>query len=136
MKTNEEKPRTRKLVDAIIISSLSSVIATVIGGVAFMVYTQARDATNDIRDIKIQLQKTQAELKQANDTIISELAPLRAEHEIANKRFDEISRFLQTQSDGFSLPESPTYGDIKKEEDDLKDQFNPTQQQAPPNINQ
>ena len=88
MKTNEEKPRTRKLVDAIIISSLSSVIATVIGGVAFMVYTQARDATNDIRDIKIQLQKTQAELKQANDTIISELAPLRAEHEIANKRFD------------------------------------------------
>ena len=131
----EEKqiPRSKKLLDAIIISSLSSMIAALIGGVAFLVYGQAQDATNDIKDIKTQLNKMQQDIEKANNTIISELAPLKAEHETADKRFSEIEKHLNGDGKDFLLPERPTYEDVKEEEDDLKGQFNA--QQLPPNLN-
>jgi len=132
MSENDNRTTTKKIIDAVIISSLSSLVASVIGAVAFMVYMQAQAATDDIRDIKIQLNIMQQELQKANDTIISELAPLKAEHEIADKRFEEIDKYLHNQSGEFLLPESPTYNDIKEEEDDLKGQFQPFNQQAPP----
>jgi hypothetical protein len=133
MTEKKETTRTKKLLDAIIISSLSSMIAALIGGVAFLVYGQAQDATNDIRDIKTQLNKMQEEITQANNTIISELAPLKAEHESADKRFSEIEKHLNGEGEDFLLPERPTYEDVKEEEDDLKGQFNT--QQMPTNLN-
>ena len=131
----EEKQRStsKRLLDAIVISSLSSMIATVFGGVAFLVYSQAQTATEDIKEIRATMEAMQKELERANDTIISELAPLKAEHEIANERFDEISKFLQNNMGEFILPKSPTYDDIKETEEDLKDQFPIFQQAAPPN---
>jgi uncharacterized protein YlxW (UPF0749 family) len=132
MSENDNRTTTKKIIDAVIISSLSSLVASVIGAVAFMVYMQAQTATSDIRAIKIQLDTMQQELQKANDTIISELAPLKAEHESANKRFEEIEKYLQNQTADFLLPERPTYDDIKEEEDDLKGQFQPFNQQALP----
>ena len=132
MSENDNRTTTKKIVDAVIISSLSSLVASVIGAVAFMVYMQAQTATDDIRDIKTQLDTMQQELQKANDTIISELAPLKAEHESANKRFEVIDKYLQNQTGEFLLPERPTYNDIKEEEDDLKGQFQPFNQQAHP----
>ena len=96
-----------------------------------MVYMQAQTATDDIRDIKSRLDIITKEIKDTNETIISEIAPLKAEHETANKRFDEITKFLQKNTGEFVLPERPTYEEIKEQEDDLKGQFQPYQQQAP-----
>jgi septal ring factor EnvC (AmiA/AmiB activator) len=129
---NEKKSTPKKLLDAIIISSLSSMIATVFGGMAFLVYSQAQTATDDIKDIQTNIEAMQKEVEKANDTIIGELAPLKAEHEAANKRFDEIGKFLKDGTGDFVLPKRPTYDDIKEEEDNLKDQFNQAQQMSPP----
>jgi len=129
----KERSTSKKLLDAIVISSLSSMIATVFGGVAFLVYSQAQTATEDIKEIRASMEAMQKELERANDTIISELAPLKAEHEIANARFDEISKFLQNNMGDFTLPKSPTYNDIKDEEEDLKSNFPTFQQTAPMN---
>ena len=133
MSESKERSTSKKLLDAIVISSLSSMIATVFGGVAFLVYSQAQTATEDIKEIRASMEAMQKELERANDTIISELAPLKAEHEIANARFDEISKFLQNNMGDFTLPESPTYDDIKDEEEDLKNNFPTFQQTAPMN---
>lgn len=132
MSEDDNRTTTKKIIDAVIISSLSSLVASVIGAVAFMVYNQAQTATDDIRDIKIQLDTMQQELQKANNTIISELAPLKAEHSSAEDRFKEIEKYLQNQTGEFLLPEKPTYNDIKEEEKDLKGQFQPFNQQAPP----
>jgi tetrahydromethanopterin S-methyltransferase subunit G len=132
MSEDDNRTTTKKIIDAVIISSLSSLVASVIGAVAFMVYNQAQTATDDIKDIKTQLDTMQQELQKANDTIISELAPLKAEHESVNKRFEEIDKYLHNQTGEFLLPERPTYDDIKEEEEDLKGQFQPFSQQAPP----
>ena len=132
MSENDNRTTTKKIMDAVVISSLSSLVASVIGAVALMVYMQAQAATDDIRDIKIQLNIMQQELQKANDTIIRELAPLKAEHETANKRFEEIEKYLQNQTADFLLSKRPTYDDIKEEVDDLKGQFQPFNQQALP----
>ena len=128
----ENKTTAKKILDTVVISSLTSLIASIVGGVAFYVYSQATTATEDIREIKSRLEAIQKDIEKTNDAIISEIAPLKAEHTASDKRFDEVERFLQNNMGGFILPESPTYKDIRKEEDELKGQFNPTQQQAPP----
>ena len=116
-----------------VISSLSSMIATVFGGVAFLVYSQAQTATDDIKEIRGMMEAMQEDHKEANDAIVNELAPLKAEYATANDRFDEISKFLQSNMGDFTLPDRPTYDDIKEEEEDLKNQFPIFQQSAPIN---
>ena len=133
MTDKQSKTTAKKILDTVVISSLSSLVASIIGGVAFMVYMQAQTATNDIRDIKSHLEAIQKDIEKTNDAIISEIAPLKAEHATSDTRFDEIERFLQSNMGEFILPEPPTYSDIKQEEDDLKGQFNNIQQQAPIN---
>ena len=131
--TSEDKKNTaKKILDTVVISSLTSLIASIVGGVAFYVYSQATTATEDIREIKSRLDSIQEDIKKTNDTIISEIAPLKAEHHASDERFNEVEKFLQNNMGEFILPEAPTYNEIKQEEDDLKGQFSPVQQQAIP----
>jgi len=125
----ENKTTAKKILDTVVISSLTSLIASIVGGVAFYVYSQAQTATEDIRDIKVQLKMIHQDIEKTNEAIVEEIAPLKAEHEADDKKFDEITKFLQNNMGGFELPKPPTYEDIKKEEEDLKNQFNVTQQQ-------
>ena len=132
MSEKEKATTAKRILDTVVISSLTSLIASIVGGVAFYVYSQATTATEDIRHIKLQLETIQKDIEQTNETIIGEIAPLKAEHDIADRRFEEIDKYIKSQSDEFLLPENPTYSDIKKEEEDLKNHFNTMQQQAPP----
>lgn len=128
----ENKTTTKKILDTVVISSLTSLIASIVGGVAFYVFSQAHTATEDIRDIKFQLESIHQDIKKTNEAIVEEIAPLKAEHEADNKKFEEITKFLQNNMGAFELPEPPTYQDIKKEKEDLKDQFD-TIQHSPDN---
>ena len=122
---------TKKILDTVVISSLTSLIASIVGGVAFYVYSQAQAATEDIRDIKYQIKVIHQDIEKTNKAIVEEIAPLKAEHEADSEKFNEITKFLQNNMGGFELPKPPTYEDIKKEEEDLEGQFNTTQQQFP-----
>lgn len=126
---NKKTTTAKKILDTVVVSSLTSLIASIVGGVAFYVYSQAQTATEDIRDIKVQLKMIHQDIEKTNEAIVEEIAPLKAEHEADDKKFDEITKFLQNNMGGFELPKPPTYEDIKKEEEDLKNQFNVTQQQ-------
>ena len=131
--TPEDKKNTaKKILDTVVISSLTSLIASIVCGVAFYVYSQATTATDDIREIKSRLEAIQGDIEKTNDNIISEIAPLKAEHNASNTRIDEVEKFLQNNMGEFILPKAPTYNEIKEEEDSLKGQFNPAQQQVAP----
>ena len=129
----ENKTTAKRILDTVVISSLTSLIASIVGGVAFYVYSQAQTATEDIRDIKDQLEMIHQDIEKTNEAIVEEIAPLKAEHEADSEKFDEITKFLQNNMGGFELPKPPTYQDIEKEREDLKGQFNTTQQQSFPN---
>jgi len=122
----ESKTTAKKIIDTVVISSLTSLIASIVGGVAFYVYSQATTATEDIKEIKIQL-------KVIREESIEQLAELKAEHTKSDERFNEISKFLDNSMGGFTLPEKPTHKEIIEEKDILEEKFNPTQQQVPPN---
>jgi glutamate synthase domain-containing protein 3 len=122
----ENKTTAKKILDTVVISSLTSLIASIVGGVAFYVYSQAATATEDIKDIKIQLEVIREES-------IEQLAELKAEHVKSDERFNEISKFLKNSMGGFTLPEKPTHKEITEEKEILEEKFNPTQQQAFPN---
>ena len=125
----ENKTTAKKILDTVVISYLTSLIASIVGGVAFYVYSQAATATEDIRDIKMQLEVIREES-------VEQLAELKAEHEKSDERFNEISKFLENSMGGFTLPEKPTHEEITEEKDILEEKFNPTQQtqqQAFPN---
>ena len=132
MAEKEKETTAKRILDTVVISSLTSLIASIVGGVAFYVYSQAHTATEDIRDIKVQIEAIQKDIEKTNEAIIGEIAPLKAEHETADRRFEEIDKYIKSKSVEFLLSDSPTYNDIKKEEEELKNQFNTTQQQAPP----
>jgi|TARA_R110000824_G_C15077118_1_gene663970 hypothetical protein len=129
---NKKATTAKKILDTVVISSLTSLIASIVGGVAFYVYSQAQTATEDIRDIKSQLKTIHQDIEKTNEAIVEEIAPLKAEHAADDKKFDEITKFLQNNMGGFELPKPPTYQDINKEREDLKGQFNTTQQQSLP----
>ena len=120
----ENKATTKKIIDTVVIASLTSLIASIVGGVAFYVYSQATTATEDIKEIKIQL-------KVIREESIEQLAELKAEHVKSDERFNEISKFLENSMGGFTLPDKPTHEDIIEEKDILEKKFNPIQQQAP-----
>ena len=120
----KNKTTTKKIIDTVVISSLTSLIASIVGGVAFYVYSQATTATEDIREIKLQL-------KVIREESIDQLAELKAEHDKSDERFSEISKFLENSMGGFTLPDKPTHEEIIEEKNDLEEKFNATQQQAP-----
>ena len=122
----ENKTTTKKIIDTVVISSLTSLIASIVGGVAFYVYSQATTATEDIKEIKLQL-------KVIREESVEQLAELKAEHVKSDERFNEISKFLENSMGGFTLPEKPTHKEIIEEKNILEEKFNPVQQQAPPN---
>ena len=123
--SEEKKTTTKKIVDTVVVSSLTSLIASIVGGVAFYVYSQATTATEDIREIKLQL-------KTIREESVEEFAALKAERKTDGERFDEISRFLQNNMGEFVLPKKPTYEDVKEQKDELEDKFNQVQQRTPP----
>ena len=123
----ENKTTAKKILDTVVISSLTSLIASIVGGVAFYVYSQATTATEDIKEIKVQL-------KVIREESIEQLAELKAEHIKSDERFNEISKFLENSMGGFTLPEKPTHKEITDVKDILEGKFNPTQQQAPSNL--
>ena len=122
----ENKTTTKKIIDTVVISSLTSLIASIVGGVAFYVYSQATTATEDIKEIKLQI-------KVIREESIEQLAELKADHDKNNERFNEISKFLDNSMGGFTLPEKPTHEEIIEEKNDLEEKFNPVQQQTPIN---
>ena len=122
----ENKTTTKKIIDTVVISSLTSLIASIVGGVAFYVYSQATTATEDIKEIKLQI-------KVIREESIEQLAELKADHDKNNERFNEISKFLDNSMGGFTLPEKPTHEEITEEKNDLEGKFNPVQQQTPIN---
>ena len=122
----ENKTTTKKIIDTVVISSLTSLIASIVGGVAFYVYSQATTATEDIKEIKLQL-------KVIREESIEQLAELKADHDKNNERFNEISKALDNSMGGFTLPEKPTHEEIVEEKDILEEKFNATQQKAPIN---
>jgi|TARA_R110000851_G_scaffold223365_3_gene376273 hypothetical protein len=122
----ENKTTAKKILDTVVISSLTSLIASIVGGVAFYVYSQATTATEDIKEIKLQI-------KVIREESIEQLAELKADHDKNNERFNEISKFLDNSMGGFTLPEKPTHEDIIEKKNNLEEKFNPVQQQAPIN---
>ena len=122
----ENKTTTNKIIDTVEISTLTSLIASIVGGVAFYVYSQATTATEDIKEIKLQL-------KVIREESIEQLAELKADHDKNNERFNEISKFLDNSMGGFTLPEKPTHEEITEEKNNLEEKFNPVQQQVPIN---
>ena len=122
----ENKTTTKKIIDTVVISSLTSLIASIVGGVAFYVYSQATTAPEDIKEIKLQI-------KVIREESIEQLAELKADHDKNNERFNEISKFLDNSMGGFTLPEKPTHEEIIEEKNDLEEKFNPVQQQTPIN---
>ena len=119
----ENKATAKKILDTVVISSLTSLIASIVGGVAFYVYSQATTASEDIREIKLQI-------KVIREESIEQLAELKAEHVKSDERFNEISKFLDNSMGGFTLPEQPTHEEIIEEKVNLQEKFNPVQQQA------
>ena len=91
----DDRTVTKKIIDTVVMSSLTSLIASIVGGVAFYVYSQAQTATEDIRDIKYQLKTIHQDIEKTNEAIVEEIAPLKAEHEADNEKFNEITKFLQ-----------------------------------------
>ena len=126
MSEEDKKTTTKKILDTVVISSLTSLIASIVGGVAFYVYSQATTASEDIREIKLQI-------KVIREESIEQLAELKADHEKSDERFNEISSFLKNNMGEFILPEKPTHEEIIEEKDILEEKFNPVQQQAFPN---
>lgn len=124
MSEEDKKTTAKKILDTVVISSLTSLIASLVGGVAFYVYSQATTATEDIKVIKLQL-------KVIREESIDQLAELQADHDKNIERFNEISKFLDNSMGGFTLPEQPTHEEITEEKDNLKEKFNPTQQSYP-----
>tara|TARA_R110000796_G_scaffold171162_1_gene288185 strand:- start:22 stop:399 length:378 start_codon:yes stop_codon:yes gene_type:complete len=122
----ENKTTAKKILDTVVISSLTSLIASIVGGVAFYVYSQATTATEDIKEIKLQI-------KVIREESIEQLAELKADHDKNNERFNEISKFLDNSMGGFTLPEKPTHEDIIEKKNNLEEKFNPVQQQTPIN---
>ena len=123
----ENKTTAKKILDTVVISSLTSLIASIVGGVAFYVYSQAATATEDIKEIKFQL-------KTIREESIEQLAELKADHDKSDERFNEISKFLENSMGGFTLPEKPTHKEITEEKNNLEEKFNPVQQQLPPQL--
>ena len=69
----DDRTVTKKIIDTVVMSSLTSLIASIVGGVAFYVYSQAQTATEDIRDIKYQLKTIHQDIEKTNEAIVEEI---------------------------------------------------------------
>ena len=75
----EDKPRrTRRLLDAIIITTVSSVIATVVAGIALVVFQQVYSAQTSIGVQSIEIQNLRKDLTKTQELLAEELAPIKA----------------------------------------------------------
>ena len=101
---NEQKPRRfQKLWDATLIASVSSVIGTVMAGIAFFVFQQAYSAQNRINLHEMELNNLRDDLVTTQAMIAEELAPIKAwisdygGDPLWKEDVDELRRQLQKQ---------------------------------------
>jgi Skp family chaperone for outer membrane proteins len=77
--TEDKKPRrTRRLLDAIIITTVSSVIATVVAGIALVVFQRVYHAEANISVHTIKIQNLRKDLTKTQELLAEELAPIKA----------------------------------------------------------
>mgnify|MGYP003645166920 CR=1 FL=1 len=75
----EEKPkRLRRLLDAIIITTVSSIIATVMAGLALVVFQQVHSAQSAIGIHEIEIKSLRGDLTKTQELLAEELAPIKA----------------------------------------------------------
>jgi len=102
----EEKPsRVRRLVDATIITTVSTAVASIVAGVALVVYQQVDSANRALRDQQATLESLRRDVIKTQELLTEELAPLKA-------------HLRQLDSD-----HSVTIDDIREHEDLLEGKF-------------
>jgi uncharacterized protein YlxW (UPF0749 family) len=76
---SEQKPtRVRKLVDATVMTTVSTAVASLVVGVALMVYRQVDSATNALREQQVTLENLRQDVLKTQELLTEELAPLKA----------------------------------------------------------
>ena len=106
MTESEMKPsRVRRLVDATIITTVSTAVASIVAGVALVVYQQVDSANRALSAQQVILESLQRDVIKTQELLTEELAPLKA-------------HLRQLDSD-----HAVTIDEIKEHEDRLEDKF-------------
>ena len=106
MTESETKPsRIRRLVDATIITTVSTAVASIVAGVALVVYQQVDSANRALSAQQVILESLQRDVIKTQELLTEELAPLKA-------------HLRQLDSD-----HTVTIDEIREHEDLLEDKF-------------
>ena len=74
----EDPTRARRLVDATIIATISTVVASMVAGMALIVYQEVNGATKALHSQEAALELLQKDVLRTQDLLTKELAPLKA----------------------------------------------------------
>ena len=75
---DKKKNRVRSLVDAIIITTVSTVVASMIAGIALVIYQQVNSATQSLNAQQHMLEHLQKDVMTTQELLIEEIAPMKA----------------------------------------------------------
>ena len=78
MMEDKKKNRVRSLVDAIIITTVSTVVASMIAGIALIIYQQVNSATQSLNAQQHILEHLQKDVTTTQELLIEEIAPMKA----------------------------------------------------------
>ena len=104
--SEQTKPRRfQKLWDAILVASVSSIVGTVIAGIAFFVFQQVYSAQNQINIHQMELKHLRDDLTTTQDLLAEELAPIKAwlrEYDMGQDLREEVEELKRDLEERFN----------------------------------